>query len=149
VWLGFAKMASLLEANSVLSGLLASLASVVSKIGLEEGNATLKLLLCLSNDKCTENQELLLKVLQLLCLMLVGVCNVIMFVLFARALQKHSSTAQATVTVSTCNFIFSSVFGWALFGEALNLMWWCGFSLIVLGFVLIIYGQNNDKNKTL
>ena len=48
------KMANLLEANSVLSGLLASLASVFSKIGLEEGNATLKLLLCLSNDKCTE-----------------------------------------------------------------------------------------------
>ena len=51
------KMASLLEANSVLSGLLASLASVFSKIGLEEGNATLRLLLCslcLSNGKCTE-----------------------------------------------------------------------------------------------
>ena len=57
-------------------------------------------------------------------------------------------------TNNTNNYLFlfyhllQSLFGWALFQESLNLMWWGGFSLIVLGFVLMITGQKDKTLKT-
>ena len=53
--------ASLLEVNSVMSGLLASLASVFSKVALEEGKMTLKWLVCFSNEACSEVREIFKK----------------------------------------------------------------------------------------
>ena len=53
--------ASLLEVNSVMSGLLASLASVFSKVALEEGKMTLKWLVCFSNEACSEVREIFFK----------------------------------------------------------------------------------------
>eukprot|EP01107_Rhizomastix_libera_P010877 TRINITY_DN28209_c0_g1_i2.p1 TRINITY_DN28209_c0_g1~~TRINITY_DN28209_c0_g1_i2.p1 ORF type:complete len:793 (-),score=117.30 TRINITY_DN28209_c0_g1_i2:51-2429(-) len=62
--------------------------------------------------------------------------NVVMGVLFAKALDKHSSV-KATVLTVAANFIFSGLLGRFVFGETAKLSFWVGVSLIVVGIVLI------------
>lgn len=108
-----------MEINAIVAGLSASLASVFSKLALEDGTNSLRhfsnaltvntLIMSISNytNKLFPQSQPLLLVLQLFCLLLVLVCNIVMWVYFARSLQKHSNTAQAKATITTCNFIFS------------------------------------------
>lgn len=79
--------------------------------------------------------------------------NGLMWTLFVKSLRNSSSSAQAMITNSASNFIFSALFGMVVFGEILSLRWWMGASFIILGLFLINKnmktpdGAFEDKDK--
>ncbi|KZV39838.1 hypothetical protein F511_15318 [Dorcoceras hygrometricum] len=59
---------------------------------------------------------------------------------------KSLSSLQATVTNFATNFVFSGLAGFFLFGEPLQVKWFAGASLIVIG-VIVLSKSNIRKEK--
>ena len=110
---------------AAMSGLLAALASVFSKLALEEEGRTIanvfKHIIASDYDYsvlvCNFTQQLYLAficilssqllALRIICFMLMFVCNALMWTTFTKALQGVSSTVEVTVTNSSANLFFT------------------------------------------
>ena len=46
----------------------------------------------------------------------------------------------------TC--LLQALLGWLLFGESLNMMWWCGASLVILGVAVMWESQRDQEGGT-
>lgn len=90
---------------------------------------------------------------------------------YVKALHQCNSTILATIISTATNYIvsvsnniqqwkgailfiwlFQVLAGIFIFGEAVSLLWWCGFSFIVIGLVLIVQDENkvviDDKKES-
>ncbi|XP_024381977.1 uncharacterized protein [Physcomitrium patens] len=74
--------------------------------------------------------------LRLACYICVVACNVMMWTLYVRSLNRLSSL-QATVFNFAANFLLSGLAGFLLFGEAAHLQWLLGAALIVAGITVL------------
>ncbi|XP_064393569.1 transmembrane protein 42-like [Halichondria panicea] len=131
---------------SVCAGLCAALASVNSKLALDQNGTTIKLAVpC--NWLSKQNCFFMVIVLRCVCVILMLVFNAAMWALFVRALNRCSSTVEAAAVNSVSNFFFTAVFGKLLFGEVLALLWWLGASVILFGLVMINYGSSDQVTQ--
>lgn len=73
--------------------------------------------------------------------------NIIMWILFTRALTAASSTTQVSILNTSANFMVTAVLGLIVFGEKLPLGWWAGASLLIAGTVVIGAQKEEEKSK--
>ncbi|XP_019735567.1 transmembrane protein 42-like [Hippocampus comes] len=78
--------------------------------------------------------------LRLLCVVLMFLCNAVMWTFFSKALRYSSSSARATATTTGGNFISSAILGRLIFGETQSVLWWVGISLTLCG-LLVLHGS--------
>ena len=138
---------------AVIAGLCASLASVFAKLAMASDSTTT---LCVqlteySRDILPPLEENLTSTfldcdqvvlyMRIICFGMIFLCNALMWTIYVKALQKCSSTVEATLINTASNLTFTAAFGFVLFGESLSLLWWIGMSFIVVGMCLIINGN--------
>jgi drug/metabolite transporter (DMT)-like permease len=63
-------------------------------------------------------------------------CNATMLGTFLEGMQESGSVA-GTALSSAANFAASALFGAALFDERFSFQWWLGFSMVVVGSMLL------------
>eukprot|EP00039_Didymoeca_costata_P007999 m.106965 g.106965 ORF g.106965 m.106965 type:complete len:170 (-) comp13906_c0_seq2:1452-1961(-) len=91
--------------------------------------------------------------LRLICFLCFLLCNFFMWLTFAKALARSKSSLAPMAVNTGFNFASSGLFGMMFFGENVNLMWWCGMSLIVTGVTIIAHEaqgsepDSDDKTK--
>ena len=69
-------------------------------------------------------------------------CTVLMIGMFTRSMQ-HLSTTTATIINSCSNFLFTALFGYALFGEQLGYYWSMGAVILSVGIAIILSGESD------
>ncbi|XP_074842191.1 transmembrane protein 42 [Carettochelys insculpta] len=124
--------------HSAVAGLLGALAACSAKLGLGADYLREACAAAAGGEEATAGPcDWLHVVLRAGCLVLVFVCNAVMWTFFAKALHYSSSSAIATVTATASNFISSALLGKLLFGESRALLWWVGISLALCGLLLV------------
>nr|XP_056713860.1 transmembrane protein 42 [Euleptes europaea] len=123
------------SAYAAAAGLLGALAACSAKLAL--GADYLRGICVAAVGSAAGPCDWLPIILQAGCGGLVLACNAIMWTFFAKALKYSSSSAAATVTSTTSNFISSAVLGNLLFGETHALLWWIGISITLFGLLLL------------
>ena len=135
---------------AVLAGGAAAMASVFGKLAMNASYIT-EFFLASAGPKSgiIENESssthapdaatllMIVKVMQAVCFGMIILCNMAMWSLFVRALDRLPSSLIATAVNTASNFFLSALFGFLLFGEGLPLMWWMGASLILLGLLFM------------
>lgn len=126
---------------SLLSGLLAALASLCGKISMAGGETTN---ICetvashwLAGAPAHYFCENVITVVRVSFFGLMIACNAVMWTVFTKALRLCATTLEAAVTNTASNFFFTAVFGQTLFGERLTVLWWLGTVLILFGLLLM------------
>ncbi len=114
--------------SSIFAGLNASLASVAGKIAFDE-----RFLVSLFFGGVAPSSSSLLLAVRLVCVVILLSVNALLFRFVALGMSKATSSVQVTAIVCAVNFLFSGLFGWLLFDEALTWMWLLGASLLVVG----------------
>ena len=71
-------------------------------------------------------------------------CTVLMIGMFTRSMQ-HLSTTTATIINSCSNFLFTALFGYALFGEQLGYYWSMGAVILSVGIAIILSGESEPS----
>ena len=71
-------------------------------------------------------------------------CNALMLGSFLQAMDESGSVA-GTALATAANFTVSAVYGFCLWGDEFSLQWLFGFSLVILGVVLL--STMSDKEK--
>jgi drug/metabolite transporter (DMT)-like permease len=136
----------------MVAGLSAALSSVFGKLAFDSHiiphwlhKFTPWILEALSDA----HQEYLLLGMRGFSFVMIFLSNVIMINLFVKSMNM-STTSEAVVVNTACNFFFTALFGWMLFNEPLPGMWWVGATLIILGVLMIVRsskGSQQDKPK--
>lgn len=73
---------------------------------------------------------------QIICYVLLLVCNALMLILFTRSMRYNSSLA-CTACTMVVNISATGLLGRTLFGESTSLQWWVGASSILVGSIFI------------
>ncbi|XP_026875075.2 transmembrane protein 42 [Electrophorus electricus] len=140
---------------ALLAGFLGAVASSSAKLSLgasyikglcEAGVRRWTVEGILTSEVDTTSCEWLHIPLRVLCGLLLLLCNTVMWTFFAKALRHSSSSAQATVTTTASNFIFSAFFGHLIFGERHAMLWWVGIFLTLLG-LFVLHGSPSRDQK--
>lgn len=137
---------------SLLSGLLAALASLCGKFSMAGGETASA---CqsvfthwLSGASAHYLCGNLITVIRVVFFLLMIGCNAVMWTVFTKALRLCTTTLEAAVTNTASNFFFTAVFGQTLFGEQLTLLWWLGTVMILFG-LLLMHQANVDTKGVL
>lgn len=69
--------------------------------------------------------------------------NSMMLTVFVRGLHQTDSLT-ATISSAAVNFVFTGVVGRGVFQETLTALWWYGAGTILVGMMMIMYG---DRQK--
>jgi drug/metabolite transporter (DMT)-like permease len=134
-------------AFAVLAGATAAMASVFGKLSMDASHITAFVLSV--DPEQNENAMLVVRALQAACFGMIILCNIGMWSLFVRALDRLPSSLVATAVNTAVNFFTSAFLGFVLFGEQLPIMWWAGASLIIVGLQLMNTSKvEEDKEKT-
>ena len=102
---------------SILAGVSASCASIFGKL--------------------TFSQPSFVSVLSIIYLVSFVFSNVFMWRCYSKALSLSSTSIQPTIVTKTSNFLLSALVGFVVFAEPINILWFGGFLLILLGVYLI------------
>ncbi|XP_003743661.1 uncharacterized protein LOC100905534 [Galendromus occidentalis] len=143
-------MASRSLVFSLLSGFLASLSSVLGKLGMASDRAAAMCQTVLSAWFETTQIEAFYLCESILSLVRGGfllsmiACNALMWTIFTKALRSSSSTVEVTVVNLAANFFCSAIFGQSFFGERLTLVWALGSVIIIIGLALIHVGSKRN-----
>lgn len=150
---------------AILAGLCAALASVFAKLAMASEST---LALCQLTSKYLEEILLLYEItnasfylisildcdqivsyIRIICFGMIFLCNALMWTLFVKAMQKCSSTVEATLINTASNLAFTAILGYLLFAENLSLLWWIGMSFIVIGMCLIMQDSDTCETETI
>lgn len=136
---------------SLLSGLLAALASLCGKFSMA-ADETAYLCEVVSSNWLSEISshyfcENLITVIRVVFFGLMIACNAVMWTIFTKALRLCTTTLEAMVTNTASNFFFTAIFGQTLFAEQLTLLWWLGTLLILFGLLLMHRGSAEAELK--
>lgn len=97
--------------------------------------------------KLTFSQENLFSPPSLVHLTLFVISNVFMWRSYSKALSLSSTSIQPTILTKTINFFLSALFGFLVFSESINLIWFIGFLLIIIGVYLISSQDESNRHK--
>lgn len=78
-----------------------------------------------------------------LCFLLMIGCNAGMLGSFLSGLEESGSIS-GTALSTAANFSVSAFLGYLLWGEQFSLQWWLGFSMVILG-VLVLSTKSDSK----
>merc|ERR1719305_466142 len=70
-----------------------------------------------------------------------------MMTLFARGIAQCSSTVVATLLNTAANLGLTGVVGHLFFKEPLDLAWWTGSVLVVIGGALVLSDKDEESDK--
>mmetsp|Transcript_19385 Transcript_19385/g.33337 ORF Transcript_19385/g.33337 Transcript_19385/m.33337 type:complete len:81 (-) Transcript_19385:240-482(-) len=62
--------------------------------------------------------------------------------------MKQTNSVNASIINTSCQFIFTALFSFVLFGETLNARWWLGLTCLLVGLILILRGTETKQEKT-
>lgn len=133
---------------SVVAGVSAALSSVFGKLAFDSHiiPSWLQILAPWILSALGESRyEYLLLGLRGICFVMIFLTNVIMINLFVKSMNM-STTSEAVVVNTACNFFFTALFGWLLFNEPLPGLWWVGAILILIGVLLIVRSSADTKD---
>lgn len=124
-------------AFAVFAGATAAMASVFGKLAMDASHIT-SFVLSSSIVTVSDSQQIIVvRALQGLSIAGIVLCNMGMWSLFVRALDRLPSSLIATAVNTAVNFFLSAFLGFILFGEGLPVLWWGGASLILVGLLLM------------
>jgi len=134
--------------DSFMAGLFGALASVFGKLAFSSDS----ILVTFLEDKCLQ-VDLSSVGGEGACTYAVYLCRVLMFVImgwvnammfhFAFKAMNTEGSLSGTVTTTSCNFVFTALLGYFLFGEELSLMWFVGAACIAIGVCLVTMGKDH------
>eukprot|EP00903_Cladosiphon_okamuranus_P009119 g8712.t1 len=132
---------------SVISGALATFASVLGKVAFDadtpfQGIATASCAEYFPEVSLCRAVGLAVQGVSLAGMFLV---NAVMLSTFLKALQMSGSTVATVINFAT-NFLLSGISGRIVFGERLPASWFCGASLVVAGVVLLSAGGDDGRS---
>lgn len=87
------------------------------------------------------------RIVRLLCIVMVILCNVIMWITFMKSLHASPSVAFAMIFNTTANYVITGAFSILVFGEYLKYTWYLGIVCMLVGVAFIRYGAINDTKK--
>lgn len=136
---------------SLLSGLLAALASLCGKFSMAGGETAYLCEIVSSHwlSKISSHYfcENVITGIRVIFFALMIACNAVMWTIFTKALRLCTTTLEATVINTASNFFFTAIFGQTLFGEQLTFLWWLGTLFILLGLLLMHRGSLEEKRN--
>ena len=132
----------------ILSGLYASVSSILGKISL----TTKTPLIDFFRYHCEISVFLLTEancwhisyVLRFSLFILMFYCNALTFTYFLKSLETRSSLS-VTVISSAVNFLVTGLLSGIILGEKINNRWYLGAGIIAIGVSLIAFSQSNVK----
>lgn len=96
--------------------------------------------------KLTFSQSTLFSFISIIYLTLFVFSNVFMWRCYSKALSLSSTSIHPTIVTKSSNFLLSAFVGFLVFAEPINLTWFIGFLLILLGVYLI--SSENESTHT-
>jgi len=80
------------------------------------------------------------------------ISNALVWRFFVKGLHNNNESALVPTMISTAaNFCLSGLFGFIIFNEKANSLWWLGLIMVLAGLYLIVSDKNlsevRDENK--
>ncbi|KAI9298528.1 hypothetical protein K502DRAFT_345964 [Neoconidiobolus thromboides FSU 785] len=125
---------------SILSGIYASLASVVGKLSTDPKTNVLISTFCqVTKSHLCERlvASYLLPVLRIIFFILMFTLNGLMWTTYTKALSSANSSIQVSVVNNATNMVTTAVLGYLIFNEVNGMLWWLGVSLVISGTVVL------------
>jgi len=129
---------------AVLAGSTAAMASVFGKLAMDSSHLSGLVRILFPSG---ESSDSIVRILQGCCIGMIILCNMGMWSLFVRALDRLPSSLIATAVNTAVNFFLSAFLGSILFGEGLPVLWWAGASIILLGLLLLNHSKPAEDSK--
>lgn len=120
----------------------------------------------------TKKKELLWRwSCKIVCIILMVLCNVLVWIFFVKALHQRGGSIVATVCSTATNYCGSvswferkkanskinrdilpnhwqAIVGNLIFGETISMIWWLGSTFVIIGLMFISLGQDNNRTDT-
>ena len=120
----------------MLSGLLAAVAGLVAKLGLDGSQIS-------HLGFGPWYQTTLRLALAALTLLI----NALMITLYTKALSLSKTAIEASLVNTSANLVVTGLAGHFMFGELLTLRWWCGSLCIVVGGFIVNWENEEREGK--